>query len=236
MTVQDPPAENSRAAPVVLVVEDHTELLEHRLANFAEHGIQGIGATSAEDAAAFLASAATPISLVMVDINLRPDDPADRSGLALARFLNVAMSEVPLVGYSAHFEAGAFTETDRGLFTEWISKGQGLAKDIADRYAGLARGIATATTSYQLEYSDEAAGALAGFLAETERMDDDRVIESRAYLHGTLSGNPYDPIDGDNEPYDPFDQGQHNAWAIAELPDSVLSQLVVTGPTVADHG
>ena len=225
MTTPDPETEDAEA-PVVLVVEDHADLLKHRLDNFAAHGIEGVGATSAEDAAAFLASGTKPVSLVMVDVNLRPDDPADRSGLSLARFLNVAMSGVRLVGYSAHFEEGAITEGERELFSDWIPKGQALASEIADSYAGLAQDVSTASSAFTLDNTDEAAGALAGFLAETERMQDDRVLESRAFLHSTLNANPYDPSDGENEPYDPFDQGPHGAWALPELPDVAMPRSI----------
>ncbi len=231
-----PSPERRTTEPVVLVVEDHESLLQQRLSQLSRCGVKGVGATSAEDAAAFLTASSTPVSLVMVDVNLRPDDPADRSGLALARYLNVAMSGVPLVGYSGHFEAGAFSSSEHALFNDWIPKGQVRADELADRYSDLAEEVTRAATTFTVMHSDEAAVALAKFLADTERMDDPRVVDSRSYLHGALSGNPYDPGDGDDEPYDPADRAGRLVWARTELPEVIRDQLMTRDPTTPTHG
>jgi CheY-like chemotaxis protein len=225
--------ESGRSEPIVLVVEDNTDLLESRLDNFAHHGIKGIGASSAEDAAAFLTSASIPVSLVLVDVNLRPHETTDRSGLALARHINNAMDQVPMIGYSGHFEPGTITSEERGLFDEWIPKGQVNMDQIDEHYAALARTVAERAERHIMDRSVESAGALAGFLAETDRIPDDRVDQSRLYLRDSLGVAPYDPLGGEEEPYDPLG-GTPDGPSPQRLPDEVYERLMVVEPTVVE--
>ena len=206
--------------PAVLVVEDHPELLRWRLTSLAQRGVPAIGATRAEQAAAFLASGLAPIALVLIDVNLRPDDPSDRSGLALARLVRSAGLEVDLVGYSAHFEDGSISATDRGQFSSWIEKGRMIPTELVKRYDELAQDAAR-TPGAVMPRSGAAGEALVSFLAETQQGATDEVSEARAYLRASIGVRAYDPLDesAGTAGYDP-------------LPMEVIHELLIADPEV----
>jgi CheY-like chemotaxis protein len=200
MTVDD-----DALTPAVLVVEDQPALLESRMAQLAQHGVTAIGAERAEVAAAFLAAARRPVNLVIIDVNLRPDDPSDRSGLALARLMRTAGLDVPIVGYSAHFEEGQISAEDRREFHAWIEKGRLLPREIAARYAELAQDVAAADRGAVMERKAAVVDGLVAFLAETASGADADVRDARDFLKASIGTRAYDPLDGAESPYDPFD-------------------------------
>ena len=207
----------------MLVVEDHPELLRWRLTSLAQRGVHAIGATRAEQAAAFLASAVLPIALALIDVNLRPEDPSDRSGLALARLMRAAGLDVDLVGYSAHFEDGSISASDREHFSDWIEKGKLVPTELAKRYDQLAT-EAAARPGALMPRSGAAGDALVSFLAETQQGATDDVSEARAYLRASIGARAYDPLDdeGARDDYDP-------------LPFGVSRELLVAGPEDAER-
>lgn len=214
--------------PTVLVVEDEIELLKSRLRQLARHGVRAVGSPSAEDAAAFVVSAASDVCLAIIDVNLRPDDPGDRSGIALARMFRVSGMSVPVVGYSAHFEAGAISEEDRSVFSAWIDKGRLLPDQISDRYAELAQDIFSAAHSASMGRTSEAAEAVVAFLAETSTEADERVVETRAYLRAVVGTRAYDGLERRNG-YSPFDDPRREHPL--ELPDEVKRHLFIEEPS-----
>jgi CheY-like chemotaxis protein len=224
--------ESEPATPAVLVVEDQAALLDARLSQLARHGVTAIGAERAEQAAAFLAAACRPISLAIIDLNLRPQDPSDRSGLALARLMRAAGLDVPVVGYSAHFEEGAISTEDRREFQAWIEKGRLLPNEISARYAELAQDVAAAQRGVVMERSAAAADALIAFLAETAvgAHTDTTVTDARAYLRASIGARAYDAVDNGSSGHDPLSSPDANIDGGAELPSGVMSSLRVVSP------
>ena len=215
-------------APTVLVVEDEVQLLQSRLRQLAAHGVRAIGAWTAEHAAAYVVAAETPLSLAIIDVNLRPDDPADRSGLALARLLRSSGMSMPVVGYSAHFEDGAISDQDRGVFQAWIEKGRLRPGEIADRYAELARDVFAAAHGSTMERTTQAADAVVEFLATTSPGHGPDVTDTRAYLKAAVGMRAYDPLDAP-EPYDPLG----HSGPVPTLPDEIEAGLIVVPPEEA---
>ena len=211
--------------PTVLVVEDEVELLRSRLRQLAAHGVRAIGALTAEHAAAYVVAAGTPLSLAIIDVNLRPDDPTDRSGLALARLLRSSGMSMPVVGYSAHFEDGVISDRDRSVFQAWIDKGRLRPGEIADRYAELARDVFAAAHGSTMERTTQAADAVVEFLATTSAGHGPEVTDTRAYLRAAVGVRAYDPLDPP-EPYDPLAP----RVPVPTLPDEIEAGLIVVPP------
>jgi CheY-like chemotaxis protein len=214
----DPPL-----VPSVLVVEDEAELLRSRLRQLAAHGVRAIGALTAEHAAAFVVAADGPISLAIIDVNLRPDDPTDRSGLALARLLRSSGMSMPVVGYSAHFEEGAISDRDRGEFQAWIDKGGLKPTEIADRYAALARDVFAAAHGSTMDRTTQAADAVVEFLATTSAGHGANVVETRSYLKAAVGARAYDPLSSDDD-YDPLGD------RVPPLPRTVSEGIIEVPP------
>lgn len=221
--------------PRVLVVEDHEGLLESRLNQLAHHGVEAVGSRTAEHAAAYLVGSGQPVSLAIVDVNLRPND-ADRSGLALARLVRSSGMDIPVVGYSAHFAdrkgGEGLSQTERSEFTGWIEKGRDGAAQIADRYAELALDAAAASHVATLGLTPVGLGAVAGFVASTSDGAVPETAEARSYLKAVVAG--YDPLDH-QDPYDPLhDPGAESSPSLAAdpppLPESISSGLITVGP------
>lgn len=218
-------------APTVLVVEDEVELLRSRLRQLASHGVRAVGSPTAEHAAAFVVAADAPLSLAIIDVNLRPEDPTDRSGLALARLLRSSGMQMPVIGYSAHFEEGAISGSDRGEFQAWIDKGRLLPNQIADRYAELAQDVFAAAHGSAMQRTTTAVDAVIEFLATTSMGSGQNVIETRAYLKAVVGARAYDPMDGGGD-YDPM--AAHAQPAVPALPVAVEEGLIIVTPEILE--
>lgn len=101
-------AEEIAERPVVLLVEDDEEQLEWRVREFSEAGCMTIGVASHDDAVREL-RAGPAVDLVITDIRLTTHDEdddleADKSGVALARYVQRTYVDLPVTGYSAYFE------------------------------------------------------------------------------------------------------------------------------------
>jgi CheY-like chemotaxis protein len=226
--------DNGADAPTVLVVEDEVELLRSRLRQLAARGVRAVGASTAEHAAAFVVSANGPLSLAIIDVNLRPDDPGDRSGLALARLLRASGMSMPVVGYSAHFEDGAISDRDRGAFQAWIDKGRLLPNQITDRYAELAQDVFAAANGSVMDRTTEAADAVVEFLAATSAGHGNDVVPSRAYLKSAIGARAYDPAYDPLNPSEDFDPLAHRPDGVPPLPHDVAAGLIVMKPEQED--
>lgn len=108
-------------SPMILVVEDEPTARELRIKAFEDLGCGVIGAASADEAIAALASR-SDIDLVLTDIHMGPE-PGDASGITLARYAKHDYPDLPIIGYSAVF-GDADLGRDVELFDSVWTKGQ----------------------------------------------------------------------------------------------------------------
>lgn len=126
--------------PLIMLVEDNERNIAARRVGFEQRDCSVLAVSNANDAIRELA-AEHLVSLVVTDINLRPDDD-DISGVALARYLRATGRDIPVAGYSAHFaeESTAVPEpVRRELFDYYYPRSKLRAREIAAVFDELAQ-------------------------------------------------------------------------------------------------
>jgi len=127
--VLDAIQEDSISNPVVLIVEDRASQRNTKAKEMEERGCVPVTVEDS-DAAARELTASPGIDLVLTDIRLAPSDGDDRSGVKLARFVNSAYPDIPIVGYSAFFSADDLSDDELAHFDYAYNKGAESIKEI----------------------------------------------------------------------------------------------------------
>jgi CheY-like chemotaxis protein len=122
------PQDHGDLRPRILIVEDDGVSLGVRLRLFATAGCAVMGAHSLEEARKLLETT-SEVDLVLTDINLRASGD-DKSGIALARMVRAARPDLPIVGYSARFDAGDLNDHELSLFDRRYLKGISNATEV----------------------------------------------------------------------------------------------------------
>lgn len=120
---------NKRAEPIALIVEDNEQSLSIRRSLLETTGFKVVSARSKEEALAQLRHKPV-VDLVIIDINLDPLNPDDKSGLELAQQLRDFSIELPIIGYSAMFSDGEVNEDQLLVFQQYLAKGSSQPDDL----------------------------------------------------------------------------------------------------------
>lgn len=188
--------------PIALIVEDDAESLKTRQQFFAGHGFQAIGASSAQEAMRQFRS--TPmIDIVVTDINLENEDPANRSGLTLATEIRNRRPMLPVMGLSGCIGDGDLEAKEENVFTECLPKGTFRVQTLEER---IGRWRESA-----IEYRRDRATAARQELDEMRRLGGlpaPRLETKSGFLPGTH------PLEPGTEPATPDEMLRNEGWRL----------------------
>lgn len=166
--------------PLILLVEDNRQNLMAKRIGFEERSCAVIGVSNANDAIRELA-ARHLISLVMMDINLRPDTD-DVSGLALARYLRDTGRDVIKAGYSAHFAEDDYNAIPTGerdeLFDYYYPRSRLKAQQVTAVLDELARAARAHTMDKAAHFQADLEALLSSTVADAEDFREYRAVIS----------------------------------------------------------
>lgn len=110
----------SSKRPTLLIVDDNAEYLDS-LARVLRREFSIITATTVEEAQAGLKRAP---QLILLDVRLKDDDPANKDGLELLKLIKGEMPEVPVVMMTAYGDIDIAVEAMKLGATDFIQKGK----------------------------------------------------------------------------------------------------------------